>query len=249
MLISTDKSQKFGYYRKTYTGFGDLNAYYYYFRLKSGSRLRLKAPDNKSWSVVPATFADTNVFNYEISNNQKILTIKIKNIPKDSFYLYDFMVKLDGIDTFISFVINRNYEYSYQNAYYNNQIITENYNFYLGYSEYLWYSIEYQNVFHSFSSNETDTQFTLNLSSLILDIENNWFYNTNIYKKPHQSKVQDILNKLNSYDGGGEPPVDNRPGAQIIWNIISPITLFAQWNLEEEPTNDNLTIQAIWTID
>jgi hypothetical protein len=230
MLIATDKNQKVGYYTKTFTGMGVLNAYYYFFRLKSGSRLKLKAPENSEWNITENSNIgiQNNNFEYSISNDKKILYINVKNIPKNSLHLYDFLLNVNGKDTFISFVINWNYYYSYDKIYYNNNEVLTNKPFYCAYADSVWYSIQYQNVFPTFSTNESNTKMILNRLNLITNIENNWKNNTNIYQKPRQSKVSEILNGLASYT----EIVTSSPLINITWTINQPVGLFVEWSVE-----------------
>ena len=228
MLISTSKNQKVGFYKKTFTGLGALNGYYYFFRLKSGSTLKLKAPGTSLWSIPIGSNVDVLNPNFDcsISLNGKFLNLNVKNIPKECLHLYDFLVKLDGINTFITFVMNWNYIGDYDKVYYNNKQITLiNYEFYLGYADCIWYNVEYQNISPTFSTNET-MKFTLNLLSLISIIEDNWKNNTNIYQKPHQSKVQQILNRLGTYTF--EPTLPTLPQSQITWTVVPPLLLSAK---------------------
>jgi len=231
MLIATNKNQKVGFYKKTFTGMGALNGYYYFFRLKSGSRLKLKAPGTSLWSIPVESNIDVLNSNFDcsISSNGKFLNLNVKNIPKECLHLYDFLVKLDGVNTFITFVMNWNYMGDYDKVYYNNkQIISMNHEFYLGYADCIWYNVEYQNISPVFSTNET-MKFTLNLLSLISTIEDNWKNNTNIYQKPHQSKVQQILNRLGTYIL--EPTLPTLPQSQITWTVVPPLLLSAQWTV------------------
>ncbi len=229
MLIATDRNQKVGYYTKTFTGMGVLSAYYYFFRLKSGSRLKLKAPNNSQWNMTENSNLgiSNNNFNYSISNDKKTLYINVNNIPKNSLHLYDFLLNLDGKDVFISFSINHNYHLSYNKIYYNNNEVLTDKLFYSAYADSIWYSIEYQNVFPTFSTNEANTQMILNVADLISDIENNWKNNTNIYQKPKQSKVSEILKGLSSYT-----EEVSLPQILIFWNIVQPVSLFAEWSVE-----------------
>jgi len=250
MLIATDKNNKVGVYRKTYTGLGYVNGYYYYFKLKSDSRLRLKAPDDKKWSLYQNLSIYNDNFSYSISDDEKILTIYIKDLNKNTLYLYDFCLDLNGVSTFISFIINWNYQGSYNHVYYNNQIINDP-TFMIGYSDCVYYCIQYQNVFPTFTLNESQNEFNLNLESLINDINSTWTSSSNILLKPHQSKVQEILDRLN-YDVG-----ILYPQIQILWTIVSPtnIILYPEtqvlWNIQspvQTIQSQEINLTAEWTI-
>lgn len=254
MLITTDKNNKVGVYRKTYTGLGSVNGYYYYFKLKSGSRLRLTAPDDRKWSLYQNLDIYNNNFSYDISQDEKLLTIYVKNLDKNTLYLYDFCLDLNGVSTFISFIVNWNYQSSYNHVYYNNQIVGDP-TFMLGYSDCLYYCIQYQNVFPTFTLNESQTEFNLNLQTLINDIDSTWTSNSSILLKPHQSKIQEILDRLNYNPGILYPQI------QILWTVTPPtnIILYPEvqvlWNIETpminqsiEPQSEEINLTAEWVV-
>lgn len=247
MLIATDKNNKVGVYRKTYTGLGSINGYYYYFNLKSGSRLRLKAPDDRKWSLNQNLNIYNDNFTYDVSDDQKLLTINVRNLNKKVLYIYDFCLNLDGVNTFISFIINWNYQSSYNNVYYNNDIVNDP-TFLLGYSDCVYYCIQHQNVFPTFTLNESGTAFDLNLQSLLNNINDNWTLNSNTLLKPHQSKVEEILERLNYTPGIIYPQM------QILWTVIPPenTILYPEtqiiWDIQNPVVGFNLELTAEWDV-
>lgn len=242
-MLITDNHKRLGIFKKTYTGFGALSGYYYYFRLNKNSILKLKAPNNNTWSIVNSDILNQN-FNYFLSDNNKTLNISIKNIiDKNNLYIYTFYTRLNGIDTFISFIINWNYQ-DYNKVYYNNIEQTINKEFYMGFADSIYYSIEFDNIIPTFSNNESHTTFTLNTDRLVLDINTNW---NDIKTKPHLSKITSIVSRLNSFILVTNPEIIMSWTVEIPPENIKP-EINLTWLIESPTVNNNPQINISWDV-